>query len=269
MARFKYTMLIRQTTNTSGGSIGSRIGGWSESVYGPDETVPNVALFDLLCQARAGLLTKAAAIIGQRFQQVSPKGRSSTGGNVRPGTQIPQSDSPQMAVLCSAFSPTGNIRRFTLRGLPDARTIEGEYMPSVDWIAALDVYFTQLSAWKFKARNLAASFDDIVSITDGGVFELATGIGGLGNGTLVDVLRSKTDEGNLVGGSGFKVKASTGTDNGTLIGWDHGPTTGGRMRLTATIYCDMPRDGLTLVRTTQHKVGRPFDAFRGRASNRR
>lgn len=278
----KCTALFQLATNVDfPNNAARRIAGWSESWYYPGNSIPNaITIFagqNLVlglsipgwCLYRAALLPGGASIIGQRYQVVNPTGPSQTVGAVFPGSEGEPADIPQQALLiyCPALG-SNNVRRSTLRGIPDARVIEGEYTPSQAFSTAVTSFFAFLSNFQFRARDLSQPTFTILNITTLGVVTTEAP-NTITAGQMVRVLRTRTADGDLVGGR-FQV-SGTGPGNTvfTLNGWTPAEaTTGGRVRVDAIAFPFINGGACVLGRTVTRRVGRPFTVYRGRRSKR-
>lgn len=266
----KCTALFQLATNVSDPTATQRrLGGWSESIYSTQNDANFVQiLFQNWCQSRAALLPAGAAVVGQRYQKVDPAGISSTSARVYPGTAGTQADIPQMCLNMRAQGVgVRNIRGIQLRGIPDARVVEGEYSPSAAFEAALTALYNRFFDFNFRGRNLDSAQAPIFSIDVNGVyFTTVDNVFQLNN--IIRVLRTTDSNKEQVGGR-FRVSAVTSTRSGTLFGWNLGNCTGGRMRVEEIIYPGFLSGGISGRIITSKKVGRPFKQYRGRASRRR
>lgn len=271
----KCTLLFELSTNiTHPDSTAHRIAGWSESYYAPGTTVADALKIIIgakgasagLAPARAALLARGAAIVGVRFQVVAPAvGASQSLALSYPGNADQSTDVPQMALLCKAPGKnTANIRKFTLRGVPDLMVVEGEYSPTTGYSRALDSYFKALTFFQFRARDLTLPTVPIHDVAADGTI---TALGPLSLALLdqVRVLRTK-DSGSRLRGGVFLVTATTATNVVRVASWPYGATTGGKVRKEAYAYPFIDGDSATPGRIIVHKVGRPFDQYRGRRS---
>jgi len=265
----KVDMLFRQQTNSSAVvGRGSRVGGWSEGWYIDANPVTVDATINFLCQRRAALLTTAASIIGQRVRIIG--GGSRTNNRTFPGSQTIQADIPQMAIQIAAGSKNKpNVRHFQLRGIPDARVVEGEYEPSAAMTGAFNAFFTtlDLDGWLFKARDLEKTKYKIATITTGGVVTIEGSIT-LGTGSYVRLLDAVDENGNSVSGRYF-VSAAVAGSTFTLTGYEGAAATIGFVREDATVFAAVNSEACYVGRITTHKVGRDFFQYVGRASRRR
>jgi hypothetical protein len=266
----KCTALFTQSTNLSGGSRGLvRVGGWSETWYSNQAITETRNEFETLCQIRALMLPNSAAVIGQRYQIVG--GGSSTSGRVFPGAGGQPADVPQMALMCTMKAAgVPNIRRFALRGIPDAIVVEGEYKPTGAFTTALNRYSTQITDGQFlmRGRNLSTAPFGVVSVDVNGNVVL-TAAQTITVGSEMQFVRTTDQYGRTVSGSYF-VETVTDTTHFKLHAYTFGVVNGGQIRLlTAPGFLAMEIGSLVPVRVVVRKVGRPFGGYRGRASNRR
>jgi hypothetical protein len=279
----KLTMLIQQATAVSSPNAPiHRIGGWSESWYynGTVAQALNVAenpqpsgggfVVLPLFQARSFLLPTGATIVGARIGVVGPGGNTPTQSlALQYVGQIGEGDPPAMAILCKAQGlGVQNVRRFVLRGLPDANVTEGEYTPTQVFATLLGTFFQSLQFWQFRGRDLSQPTAKIVSITGAGLITFETAVAYNIN-DFVRILKTRDATGNLRGGR-FQVTAvGPGNNNITIANWNFGSTTGGSGRKDAIIFANVDINNVTVSRVVQKKVGRPFVQFRGRRSRRR
>lgn len=279
MPTVKCTMFMQLATNLSlPAEAQRRIGGWSETVYrtGGDVAGAIRALNGEerfagpdLCATRAQLLPTGAAIVGQRFQVIDPVGLAQSTSATFPGSSGLAADIPQMCLYCKVPAVgTPNIRKLFLRGIPDARVIEGEFQPLAGWRGIVQRYFTSLSGFAFRARDLTAPAARIISITPEGLVTTEDPHPFAIN-NMLRILRSLAADGNF-GGGRFQVQ-NLGSSNVTfqLRGWDGGATVGGTARLDRIIYPAFDGNSATIGRIIVKKVGRPFGGYRGRVSNKR
>lgn len=276
MPAFKVSVLFQLSTNTSNPNLQPKhIGGWSEQWYWPNNNLSQVlealrgGWGDGLLQTRAALLPNGAAIIGFRIQEVMPRGVSQSFGETYPGTAGIAQDIPQMALLQRTPGLNAiNVRRSTLRGIPDARVVEGEYTPSVAYEQALGAWRLILSDWRFRGRDLSQPNIEIVSITAAGLVRTAV-VHGYVVGDFVRI--SKTIDSNGISHSGRFLVSAIGplTSEFTASAWTAGATTGGTVRKDGVVLIQPDVNNITFPRILTRRVGRPFGQYRGRASRRR
>lgn len=272
MALFKATLLFSLTTNAeTPNAAESRIGGWSESWYtsavdqaevrrrlmGPNPGSPPLA------QRRAALLPRGARIVGQRYQQIDPAGPSQQTSVNLPGSADLSADVPQMAMLISVPSiGRTNIKRLVLRGIPDARVVQGEYFPSDAYDIALRTFFFGLVGWQFRGRDLSQATLVIEGVSAAG--EVTTEVNHpYVVGDYVRILRTQDQGGNLFGGR-FRVIAPVTARTFVLNGWEGGITDGGKVRLDAIVYPNVDAAAIQIGRVVVRKVGRPSSGYVGR-----
>lgn len=265
---WKYTAIFEQSTNLTGGSIGHRIAGWSESIYAMAFSPLYVTDFYDWCRVRAQLLCAGAAIVGQRFQQVDPVGGSSTSNRRFPGQLSLVQDVPQMALFWRQPGLNApNSKPITLRGIPDDLVKEGEYKPFFLIPTFLQQYCTENARWQFRGRDLTQTNIPLISVDANGLAETSIAHPYAAN-DRVRVLRTMNVNGKRQGGV-FTVIAPITTFSLTFRAWNLGATLWGKLRKEATIYPYPTALFEATPRVIVRKVGRPFGGYRGRASTRR
>lgn len=271
---FKCTFLLTLNTNTTGASLSTRVGGWSESWYSDRAGVDNLPRdFNRLGRLRAALLPTGARIAGQRYQQVSPKGSSSTGAIVFPGTAGIACDVPSMALFYRARGQgVLNQRPLYIRGIPDARVVEGEYSPSDTYTRSLTAFFNALAEWRFRGRSLVADAVPFLNITQSapGVGSYVTTVAQTWAVDNIVTVSGVLVDGRKVEGQ-FRVATVVTPQTGTFALWTAGSGTGGKGFFRSTLYPLVEPSSLdpNSGRVVTKKVGRPFGQYRGRASTRR
>jgi hypothetical protein len=260
----KVDLLFHASTNKAGGSPDQvRTAGWSEGWYTDKDINAARISVDFLCRARASFLTNSAAIIGQRYRVVG--GGSSTDNRQYPGSGTGLADLPAMAILASIGTAGGpNVRRFALRGLADARAVEGEFIPSQQMTAALTWFATLLGneQFKFKARVLTNVKGQIDSITTGGVVVMKDPVT-LSIGDRVRFLRVTDVNGQSQSGV-YLVTAAADSTHFTVAGYTGAASISGFARKEQTAYYACLSSSFQRGRVITHKVGRGFFQFRGR-----
>lgn len=275
----KMTIIFQLATNVSDPTrVVRRIGGWTESFYYPGNSIPATIAAakgplgdwgNSLLSYRAGLLPSGAAIIGQRFQLVNPAGRSQSISDTFPGTAGIQADIPQMALLCRCPAMNANnIRQLILRGIPDARVVEGEYSPSQAFEASLHLFFSALAGWQFRGRDLSNPGSKIISIAAGGNF-VTEGPTGFAPSTMVRVLRAMLPNGDFLGGRYLVDTVGPGVNQGHILNWGANSVSGGTIRPDGIVFVPFDTANITVGRIITRRVGRPFIQYRGRRSKRK
>lgn len=269
MPKIHVDLLIRQTTN-KGGTSGqpSRSGSWSEGWWIDDTPANALNKAVLISQQRARFLTTAAQIIGQRIRVLG--GGSQTQNIAYPGLLNVRADIPQMALLMNVTGKgVANTRKFFLRGIPDSRVEEGEYVELGSFTALLDAYANVLDeqSFAFKCRDLTAPQAPVLSITDVGVVTVMSDVA-LTPGMIVQGLRVSSDVTDKAISFELPVKAVTDTRHFTLDGWTFGPASGGKIRVLNIIYPIVNANTFKAIKIGTHKVGEDFFQYHGRASRR-
>jgi hypothetical protein len=277
----KCSQLFQLTTATSNPTRPRhRTGGWSEHYYweGPDLATFRLYFlggqqgpveFTGLCALRADLLPLGASIVGQRWQAVNPVGPAQSAGRVFPGTSTLQCDVPQMTLLCSAPAVAArNVRKLKLRGIPDARVIEGEFLGAQEFNAAFNRFIFWLQHFSFRARNLDAAKVTVQTISALGLVQAVEAIPFL-VGSQVAIGRTKTTAGKTVNGIFVVESVGPGVGQFTVRNWTAGACTGGYARLHQVTYPKFDHTNISLDRIIVMKIGSPFDKYRGRRSKRK
>jgi hypothetical protein len=259
---YKISFIMTQPTGKQ------RVGSWSETWYRDGAASEIVAPINDWIKRRCAMLPSVAGCNGYRVQLVG--GRGEITRNYVPGNITTEQDIPQMALNCSCKgSGTQNVKTFQMRGIPDGNVIEGDFQPTAAFNTAFNQFGGQLagSQFRFKAKDLTKPKVRIVSVTAGGEFTL-NGDMDFAVGDFLQVLKCTNTVGDTVKGE-FYVQTRTTARTGTFLNWAHGIVTlKGEMRLVAYIYPLVQSGTVKAVYITTRKVGRPFDLYRGRASNR-
>lgn len=268
MAVYKATMIFQQTSNAGGTAANTRSGGWSESLYwqGSDLALLKQQFLQL-CNIRSWMLSNAGLIVGQRYQRIDPLGAAFSSGQRFSGN-IQLSDQPQVAIT---FTVPGlgvpNARRFTLRGIADARVQEGEYVPSAAFTGNLAAFVRKLGNFCFRAKNQVIDKIPLSSVAADGTFVLQQPLTYALNDylNLSEVLIST----NYRVGGRFHVKTRTDDQHGIISGWIYPAGTGGFVKLDELIFPGFDFNAEVTPIACVRKVGRPSSGYRGRASARR
>jgi hypothetical protein len=283
MATFKLTTLFQYSSAVSTpNSPLHRTGGFSESWYidaaNSGQVVTGAQLmpgqFGItgLWPARAQLLPVGTSIIGYRVQQVSPPGPSQAGAILYPGTAGIQADVPQMALLCRAQGQgVNNIRRFTLRAVPDSQVVEGEAAFAAPFLRDLQTFFQSLNGWKFRGRDLSQPSFRIVSITPlvgGGATVQCEQLPTVVVNDMVRILRT-VDATKNSRGARVQITAVGPGNSVTINAWAFGACTLGSIRKDAVVFPLVDINNTGFGRVVVRRIGRPFVGFRGRRSKRR
>ena len=270
MGATKVTLLFQAGTIDSSGNA-ARTGGFSETYYSTLAIdAPQLQTnWTALCQKRAALLPTNSRIVGSRYQRVDPVGGSRQFDNVYVGSAGIQNDLPNVSLQWTVRSPaTPNQRNVILRSIPDARVVTGEYSPSPAYDAALQAFFSELTAnWQFRAIDRTILPVKIVDITGAGVMVTAQPHG-LVVGDHCNVMSTRPD---TVHKSTYEaiVTVLTSPTTATIVRADQGllqSSVGGRVRKHVNIYPNMSittGEVIAPVAITR-KVGAPFRKFRGR-----
>lgn len=279
MPIYKCSALINYASAVSTpNSPSHRTGGWSESVYLTAADL-NTAIVVFQqgnaanpvpwCFTRAALLPIGSAIVGQRYQQISPLGPSQSNAQIFPAASGLEADTPQNALTIRIPGiGVNNISRRYLRALPDPCITEGEYTPPATFQFAMIAWLTSMNGYQFVGRDLSQPKQAVLSQVVG-LFTLKQALVGINVGTNVRVLKTKEASGRLRGGVFNVVSVAGASPAFTVFGWPYGNTVGGNVRVDATVYPAYNIGQTTIGRIVVKKVGRPFGQYRGRRSARR
>ena len=284
----KCTLLFQQASGQfSFGVIGEgfpqtdhRVAGWSESYYydgpGGADLFARVTGQGLgagstsLCEARARLLPVQSGIVGQRYQQLDPKGRSQSGASRFPGSSGILNDVPQMALLCKIPTSDGlRIRQLVLRGIPDARVVNGEYQASQQFRADLQNFFNVLSGFSMRSLGLGLTNSKTGSIDASGLFTSSFDLPVYAVGDRIRFENFQNATGQRFFGNSTVKSVGPGPNQLVVQNWTLGALTGGRIFRYDPSYPFLDGSLASISRIVVRKVGRPFDQYRGRSSNRR
>jgi len=270
----KCTLLFQLTTTPPDRTTASpHTGGWSETWWSQTPFSSTDVHWQELVRARALLLPEQASIVGLRFGLYTIVGNrfvpggSTTGRLQIPGNSGAITDLPQVALEMAGSTNAGaNHSRFNLRCIPDVMMQHGEYQPSNAFKRNVVSFGGKLvnGAFCFVGRDLTKPVQRVISIANNVV--TVTGLLGAVVGTdSVRLLNVKDNQGNPVKGA-FRIVGLTGFAY-TVIGLD-GVTAGesGSARVDAPVL--LPFASVIANRAVVRKIGRPFEGYRGRASNR-
>jgi hypothetical protein len=281
MALMKCVIVFQQTSTPGPAFPGinyaavARTGGWTESFYiDPAYPISQYLIgprgdnFPPILPSRAAILSNSAAIIGVRLYGATG-GRGSFFAANYPGS-AGGGDQPSAALLMSYLDPTsGNVRRWTIRGVPDDQIVGGEFEPSFVYAGLVRTYMDSLTNtnFVFKSRanqtsvfNIAAN--GLVSLTANNPYAVGAQV----------VVQNALDTNGLRRGGEFQISAIGPLQNQfTIPAWPYGLTNGGTIYQKGRTSANVTGTNLNMSveRVTTHKVGRPFAGYRGRRSRRR
>lgn len=285
---YRLTMLFSVTTSP-GGLAAQRTAGWSESVYNDtDFTFGDTRVTSILA-ARAAFLTVGASIVGLRRQVVDPTGPGNVASVFWAGTNrgtsatAPSQDYPSIGLYISVISPVAGVpkRPMYVRGIPDDSVIGGEWYPGSlagglsrqDTLLRAYLVSLAFTQWDLRYRSILAR-KPVYTITSTGAVVFVNAHG-LAVGNILIPYRLTDENGRALEGP-FRVESVVDTMTVTVSPWTAGrvvrPGTIGEFRLRGYAYSPFPNPPDNLqewgVKTVSRKPGRPFGAFRGRASRR-
>lgn len=271
----RLTLLMQLTTAPESFTVSTaRTAGWSESFWQASAINATDPGINDLCKVRAALLPETAAVIGFRIslydldgKTLTPRG-SSTGKVFYPGTPNQITDLPQVALEFSGRAlGNANSSRFTCRGVPDIFMVGGEYQPSPAYKRKVTEFCAELvdTPYYFMGRDLSQPSARVLSIVNN-ILTVTNDIGANANDYVI-FKRVYTLQGESLRGS-YSVETRTDATHYVLRGLPAGTNVG----VSGTVRKDvmaLQRFGIVQpTRAVVKKVGRPFAAYRGRASKR-
>jgi hypothetical protein len=269
MAIIKCSLLFKATTAPTTAVETPRTGGWSEQYIFSGSFSDAANATNSLAAARAKLLPNNTAVVGQRMQQISPAGGSQTFRKIFPGAAGLAQDIPQMALNYNLRASNGlNVLRRQIRGLPDARVVNGAYQGSRDYDNAIILWDVQLDNYVFIAIDKSQPKIPVVNVQLDGTFTLMEDMT-FAVGDRLQAYRMVDNFKQAVKGL-YPVKTRTDARHGVLDNWTAvAVVTKGFLR--KYIRGPIPISGSepALGGVTTHKVGRPFDQYVGRRSARK
>jgi len=276
----KCTLLFQLATGTAAPNPSlRRIGGWSESFYFPGGSIaaandavngrPGVANISL-CEYRAGLLPTSAQIIGQRFQEVNPVGRSQSFSKVWGGGSGFACDIPQMALLTRIpAAASNNVRMYIIRGIPDQLVVDGEFAPTQAYRNAINRLFVKLSEFQMRVVVRGAVPNTVATIDNNGLVTFTNTRPTVNPGDRITFYNILNAVGDPMTATYVVEKLGDGALQLSIRGWIGSNYHGGTAVGTSVTYPALTNNGATIGRIIVKKVGRPFVGYRGRASTRK
>lgn len=272
----RLTYLFAVTTDPQDrSSANPHSGGWSESVWLPNPISASDPLIANFGASRARLLPGESAIIGFRLENYTIFGNkllpggTSTGKLNLPGIPARLTGQPQDALqLSGQASAAPNTNHFTLRNIPDGVMSYGEYQPDSTYKGFMTTYTSAIAfgVFGFIGRDRSQP-SAVVNQIAGGVVTLAANVGGVANQDFLRLHRVYDNAGNPVKGS-YLITAIAGNAY-TLQGLPAQAVgkPSGTARLDKIAFYNI--GSVTVDRAVSRKVGRPFEAYRGRRSKTR
>lgn len=271
----KCTLLLQNTTTPANRSDASpHTAGWSESFWRNGVVAgDDLALVNLITK-RARLLPNQASIVGFRISLWDISGNkllargSSTAKTQRIGHASLTCTQPGTSLSFSGSSSgVANSSRFALKCLPDEEETNGEYQPDTAYKTAVTQFCNEMTTgWGFVGRDLTKVSQKVITIA-GNIVKLAGLIGAAPGVDNLIFKKVKADNGDPVKGS-YLVTNVTVANEYTLAAFPGAVVTkaNGLARVDAIAF--YPYTVVVPDRSVTRKVGRPFAAYRGRASKR-
>lgn len=243
--------------------------GWSESWYFAGNDVPaGLVKIRLIGGARAAFLSTGAVHIAIRSSLVGAQADSLVEEkNVIP-TNSTAPDLAKVAALCKVRTATNQFRELLLRGLPDARTIDGQFVGSSTFDLAFQNFRNTVinNGGGIRGYNRNNPLFAIVSVSTTGLVT-TFGTPPWDRGNLIRFNRTKDTNGRLVSGLYHVVSAPT-TTTFQLSDWEAGRIVNkGEARLVEFVHFPVT-DITPPYRSTTRQVGGIFGQPVGRRKSR-
>jgi len=238
--------------------------GWSESWYVDAEIGAAISAIKAQVPLRRALLATGALVVGLRASQVDPPGFSLVETTSNIGSSGLAPDTPFQSLLLRFDTNEGQRRRFQLRGLPDARCVDGVYSPQTTYDLALQTWQQGMVARTFALRvvNLAHPVVPVASVSTTGLMTVS-GTPGWTAGQTVKLYRTQNTLGQNVSFP-FVIASVPTASTFQLIGWPAGEIVSkGNARRREYVYREIV-DFFNTKRVTSRRVGRPFGLPVGR-----
>jgi hypothetical protein len=257
-------MIVKCTAIFNQVSARNRVGGWSESwCINANSISAAQDDFRSWCYGRAVLLSGAGKIIGQRFSDTAVPGVSIATAVNYPGAARVIPDIPQMALEVVARAAGGSFRIALLRGIPDAKVYDGEYLPTQPFNNAVMSLFTQvMNRWGWVGIDKTNAMRDVSAISSGGAVTTVQTLA-LTPGDHVQFYRTRDILSNSIKGS-YLVTAVADNLHFTVGSYANAAAVRGRVRKLAKAFI-VPVN-YSIVKIVVRKVGRPFGGYVGRRS---
>lgn len=165
---------------------------------------------------------------------------------------------------------TSAQRKFWIHCVPDGMVQRGEFTPTNQYAALVDTYLSYLGSNFSWYSNVKTLVGKILTISANGLVTLF-GANPYAVGDQITIQRSYDPVQQRFRGGKFYVATvgPLGTQF-TISGWVHGDCQGGQSFIPSRAIGSLGAgDGLSVIRAGIRKVGRPFEAYRGRVSKRR
>jgi hypothetical protein len=280
----KVSMLFQVTTNPPNPQYAiPHTGGWSESFWSPTIAFFTSQVLAAYGNVRANLLPGQASIVGFRQSLYTVAGNKLLPGGVSTlkrliaGNSQNITDLPQVSLEIAGLAAGAiNGNRFRLGAIPDSMMTNGEYQPTPAFAGQVTSYLNLLSgrvtingvnipAVGFVGRDLAQPTTAVNAVANG-VVTLRQNIGGQVNVDFLRLHRVVDIAGNPLRGSYLitGINGNAYTLQGLPLQVVTKPNGTARLdRIGVFQYA-----ALNVSRAVVKKVGRPFQSYRGRQSNR-
>lgn len=253
MARFKATMFFEQGAT-----------GWSESFYkdASSEVAIHADARDL-ASIRMGCGNAILFCTFIRVEDIAAPGTASLKEvNLRPKNLFP-ADTPWQSLLIRILATDGSRRMFLMRGMPDIMIFNGEFAPTAEYTAKLNLFLNALAvlSWRLKVVKKSNLLLNVASVSTAGLMETVTPHS-LTINSVVRFHRTYDTDGHLVSGD-YRVSAVPTTTTANLVNWSNvRSVTTGKVRKFEEDYPAI--SGAEIRRAAKRNTGRPFGLPLGR-----
>jgi hypothetical protein len=175
-----------------------------------------------------------------------------------------------MALMCTIPSTTSNnVRRFSLRGVPDDQITDGEYVPTPGYTTAVAFFAQELGNWQFLGQDLTIPPLAVTTIDAVGNVVMAGAPGYLVGDTVAFSKVKRNTTGELISFRSVVISVGPNPNQFQVLGGILLGGTGGTARKITYALFTMNPAQFNVDRAAVRKVGRPFGQYRGRRSRRK
>ena len=255
----KVTFIFKLTT------ANNRTGGWSESLYFDGTFDQAGAAAANLVPLRAKLISEDGVLARLRITDLAAPGKSSLGIQAQKGTCPKETDIPQMGIKCFLFKGHDYKRQYVLAGIPDFYVQKGAWNREANFRNKITDYLEEIrkNSFQFKVRDKDLPLRTVLSI-DAQAQVFCSAAHGYVVGDFVRFYRTRDVNKKAVKGEWRITEVNNGGAGFKIANWTGQVVEKGKVRKVGDTFAVVT--GYQIDDVTPRKIGRPFDAYRGRKS---